>query len=376
MNIFKKITLGLGATFAISAAVLGLAIKVGALSCYQYNPNGFPTSSTPVFNNICGITSTLSSNQGSYPLGDEPNFVRIRPHASDNPLGADNPKLVNSLNSACNDGDKFDIWTYVHNDAEPQFNNNGTGSAVANNVKLALNAPLNKDMNSFAFSSSVSASNAAAVNDNTTLTCNGQPVKLTLVPNSVHYNNDIVNSTTFLSLPAGDSAINNTTPIGSPVWTAQKVWGCWNYRVVVVYTVKVQKQEAPKLTMVCKLSRFEIQDRTVKVTIAPEVQNVKVVGYDINWGDNSKHSNQVSDSHTYLGNGPFTVTAKFQVQLANGQKKWITSNDCTKTFRFANLTSTPKVLVNTGPGSMLGIFTVVSLAGAFLHRRWMLGRSQ
>ncbi|MGZ6005041.1 MAG: DUF11 domain-containing protein [Candidatus Saccharimonadales bacterium] len=34
--------------------------------------------------------------------------------------------------------------------------------------------------------------------------------------------------------------------------------------------------------------------------------------------------------------------------------------------------STPKVLTNTGPGDVAGIFTGTSLAGAFLHRKWQL----
>ena len=241
MNLKKLLNIGTSLTVALTAvSTLGLSGNASALACYQYNPNGFQTSQTPVFNNICGITSTLSSTQGSYPLGDEPNFVRIRPNTSNSPLGADNPPLVNTLTAACTPGSKYDIWTYIHNDAEPQFNDNGNGSAVAHNVKLATTAPVNTTSSKFAFSSTVSASNAASVSDSASLVCNNesQPVELTLVPNSVHYNNNLA-QTTFGSL--SDNVVNSTTPIGSPVWAAANVWGCWEYRTVVVYQVEVQK---------------------------------------------------------------------------------------------------------------------------------------
>jgi hypothetical protein len=241
MILKKLLSLGTGATVALSTAVaVSLSGNASALACYQYNANGFQTSQTPVFNNICGIDSPLSSTSGNYPLGDEPNFVRIRPNTSNgSPLGSQNPPLVNDLATTCNAGDKFDVWTYIHNDAEAQFNDNGNGSAVAKNVKLALNASqIGSVNNKFNFSSSVSASNADSVSDGASLSCNGQQFKLTLVPSSVHYNNNLA-QTSYNSLP--DSVVNSSTPIGSPVWEAGNVWGCWDYRTVVVYEVSLEK---------------------------------------------------------------------------------------------------------------------------------------
>lgn len=249
INRFKKaLSVGAGAAVALSAALaVSLAGNASAIACYQYDPSGnFQTSQTPVFNNICGITSTLSSTQGSYPLGDEPNFVRIRPNTSGSPLGANNPPLVNSLSASCNNGDKFDVWTYIHNDAMSAFNNNGSGSAVAHDVSLATTAPVNTTNSSFIFGSTVSASNAASVSDTASLDCNGKQVQLTLVPGSVHFNNDL-SQTSFGNL--SDSVVNGSTPVGSPgPMSTGTQWGCWEFRIVVVYTVTVQQQATPTPT--------------------------------------------------------------------------------------------------------------------------------
>ncbi len=356
--------------------VVGLSGSANAIACFQYDPNGFPTSQTPVFNNICGITSTLSSTQGSYPLGDEPNFVRIRPNTSGSPLGANNPPLVNSLDSACNAGDQFDIWTYVHNDAEPQFNDNGNGTGVAKDVMLKTVANgINTTGSSFSFSSTISASNAASVTDGTTLNCNGKQVKLTLVHDSVRYNTDL-SQTSFNSLP--DSAVNGTTELGNPNFGNGKVFGCWEFRTVVVYRVTVQEvpKEQPS-TGVCKDIDFSSDKRTVTVTVNGKVDNAQILAYKIDWGDNSTPSNKQSDTHKYSDSQTSAkIVASVQVKLANGEIKWVTADTCTKLISFITTntppSSPPKQLVNTGPEDVVGIFTGTSLVGAFLHRKWSL----
>ena len=258
--------------------------------CFQYSSSGnFTTQATPVFNDICGDTTQLPSSTGSYTFGNESDFVRIRPDTSGDVTSyTNNPALVtNQLSASCNSGDKFDVWTYIHNDALSQDNNNGTGSAVAKNVQLDLSAPnLNKTEVSFPFTGTVSADNAAAtVTDSVSLVCNGQAMELTLVPGSVHYTTDVA-STNFNSLP--DSAVNSTFQIGNPVWGNGIQWGCYNYRVVVVYQVQLQ---APPQTPV-----------TPTTPVTPVT--------------------------------PVTTTT----------------------------------LVNTGPGSTIGIFAATTLAGAVIHR--------
>jgi hypothetical protein len=342
MKSFKKI---LGSTIAsvvaLSTALLVTTAGNASAACFQYSATGMQTSTTPVFNNICGVPSLLSSNEGQYPIGDESDFVRIRQNVSGNDtVSKDNPKLHDQLSAACNSGDKFDVWTYVHNDASQDFNNNGSGSAVAKDVKVALAASqLNTTNSNFNFGSTVSASNATSVSDSATLSCNGKQVKLTLVPGSVHYNNNL-QQTSYGNL--SDSVVNSTTGIGSPVWPTSgggTEWGCWDYRIVVVYEVQVQViPPAPEVTAKCDMLGV-VADQSRKVTVNKfnfTAKNATVKSIVLNWGDNS--------ANTTLTNANEVV----------GQTQ-------------------PTTLVNTGAGSTLGLFAAVTAAGAVAYR-YMLGR--
>ncbi len=397
-NYFNKaISAGLSLMVA-SATVLivGFTGNASALACYQYNPNGFTTSTTPVFNNICGISGsggTLSSNQGSYPLGDESNFVRIRQNTSGSPLGANNPPLSDSLTSACTAGEKFDIWTYIHNDAESQFNDNGSGSAVAHDVKLATTAPVNTTGNNFTFGSTVSASNAASASDTTSLNCDGQPVELTLVPQSVTYNNDL-SQTTFGSLP--DSVVNGATPIGSPnAMSTGTQWGCWNYRVVVVYQVTVQPQPVVQTpTYMCTDLGLTAEDnRTVKISnfTTTQTNGASFTNAVIDWGDHTTvtSASPVGQTHQYSANGTYTVTATAHFNV-NGQDKTAGGLACAQNVTFTSTgppvvtppttttttppAATPTALVNTGPGSIVGLFAATAVGGTAFYRRLLARR--
>ncbi|HSX46346.1 MAG TPA: hypothetical protein VLG27_05115 [Candidatus Saccharimonadia bacterium] len=401
----KLIGASIGASAAVAIALImgGLGGNASAIACFQYDPSGnFQTSQTPVFNNICGITTPLLSSQGNSPLGDEPNFVRIRNHSSDNPVGSANPMLVDNLTSACSAGDEFDVWTYVHNNAEAQFNDNGSGSAVAHNVKLATSAPLNTTNNKFQFSSTVSASNAASASDSTTLNCNGQPVKLTLVANSVHYNNN-VNQTTFGNL--SDSTVNSTIKLGSPIWGSSDEWGCWDFRIVVVYTIKVQKETPPPPSVAATCDLFTLsatEDR--KVTINQfkfTATNANFKNVVVNWGDNksstfTNSNGVVGQSHqlpgspgsflvsalvtftdingkTITSGGPNSVCAE-QVSFVPNQPPHITPPPSTPPSTPPSMTTPPTSLVNTGPGSVAGLFAVVSVASTAAYRRILARR--
>ena len=235
-----------GFVLASSLAFSGIASADTQPACFQYNTTGnFVTSITPVFNDICNDPTGINSTSGPVPLGNESNFVRIRQDVS----GVDtsnitNPPLqIGSMSNACTAGTKFDVWTYIHNDAMSQYNNNGYGSAVAKNVKLMLSAPgVSTNNSTFNFTSTVSADNAAAtVSDSATLNCNnGKQVKLTLVPGTVNYTLNVA-SPTWVNLP--DSTLNNTTNIGNPVFPQPGQigyqWGCYDYRIIVVYQVSV-----------------------------------------------------------------------------------------------------------------------------------------
>lgn len=398
----KLLTTTIAASVAVSTALLLTTSGLAHADCFQYTTNNFQTSTTPVFDNICGVPTLLSSTNGQYALGDESNFVRIRPDVSgDDTSNATNPALTNSLTAACDAGQKFDIWTYIHNDASQAYNDldangnpvpAGTGSAVAHNVKLALNAPINTENSTFNFGSTVSASNAASVSDSTTLNCGGKQVQLTLVANSVHYNNDLSQPT---YSPLSDSAVNGTIPVGSPTFpgsgqTGDEL-GCWNYRIEVVYQVEVQPLPAPQVTATCNLFALTASDnrKVVADQFSYTATNADFKSLVVNWGDNSAptvvtNPNEVINqlSHEYAANGQYTVVATVHFSTATNPDISATSPNCEQPFTFTSSgpvtpqtpPTAPTALVNTGPGSMIGLFAATTLGGAAFYRRLLARR--
>ena len=222
-------------SFAATATVLSLAALTLGLSgnayaaCFVYNQNGFSTSATPVFNNICGVPEGI---------GNESSFVRIRKDLNgDDTNNTVNPAYtVGTLTSSCKTGTKYDVWNYLHNNAYTQDNNNGTGSAVAHDVMSTMTAPINTTSTSFKFGDTVTANNALPVSDQVNLNCGSDKVTLKLVPNSIHIFSSPYGSN-WLNLP--NNTLNSPLKLGSPVMGSGDMWGCWNYRIVVVYQVTV-----------------------------------------------------------------------------------------------------------------------------------------
>jgi hypothetical protein len=237
MSIFKRVLItGAATVLATSAMLLGMSGSVFA-DCFQYNQNGFQTSSTPVFNNICGVPG----------VGNESDFVRIRQDVSGNDTNNNNNPAytTGTLTSQCSSGTKYDVWNYLHNDAYSQDNSNGTGSAVAHNVVSTMTAPVGTKGTSFMFSDQVIASNAASVSDSANLNCSGNNVSLSLVPGTVNIFSAPYGSA-WKNLP--DATINNPLQLGSPNFGSGTMWGCWEYRMVVVYQVTVTSVTTPPTT--------------------------------------------------------------------------------------------------------------------------------
>lgn len=377
MKAFNKLVAGSATAIVLTlTASLGFTAAASA-DCTQYNPNGTSTSATPIFNNFCGVPG----------VGDEPDFVRVRANTTGDPTTGDNAAYVDALNNACDNGTKFDVRTYIHNGADPSGND--SGKSVAHNVAVAMNAPLNSTNDSFKFGSTISASNAASVSDTATLHCNNGQTKLTLVPGSVH-----VYSKSYGWNGLGDGAVNGSTKVGSPVMGSGDQLSCWDFRIVVVYQVTVQKVEKPQVTAQCDmLNIVASEDRKVKVSQFKFTNvNASVKNVVLNWGDNSPSvtltdTNQVvGQSHQYANNGTFVVTAVVTFAVA-GQAD-ITSGGagtaCAQQVTFnenkppvvvppTTPPAQPTTLVNTGAGSVAGIFAAATAAGAAGYR-YMLGR--
>ncbi len=136
---------------------------------------------------------------------------------------------------------------------------------------------------------------------------------------------------------------------------------------------------APQPTYTCNVLNVTTEsNRTVKVTNFSTTQNngASFTNASINWGDNSSatSTNPVGETHQYGQDGTYTIvaTANFSV---NGNSATATSNTCKQSVTFASTTppapttpAKPTQLVNTGPGSVVGIFGATTVLGAVAHR--------
>ncbi len=391
MRFLSKLIAG-ATVLGVTAAMLLSFGGVAQADCYQYNPNGFTTSSTPVFNNICGAPEGVNN---------ESDFVRIRPDldGNDEDNSTNNPAYtVGGINAACNTGDKFDIWNYLHNDASQDDNDNGAGSAVAHNVQTHMTAPLGTTSSSFNFGDTVTASNAASVTDSASLSCGGTQVKLSIVPGSVHIYSIPYNGWENLS----DSSVNSAVSLGSPSLGSGDMWGCWNYRMVIVYQVQVTRPTPPpQVTATCNLfTVLANTDRTVTVNqFTYTGVNASFKNAVINWGDSNTDTltnanSVIGQTHQYANNGTYMVSilVDFAVPGQNDVTSGGTGTSCAEQVTFnggtppvitppTSTTTTsstpppaaPTALVNTGPGSVAGLFAGTAAIGTLGYRR-MLSR--
>ncbi len=378
--------------------VVALFTTVGILNtqvsadCYQYTTTKtVVTSATPVFNNFCNVP---------YSIGNEANFVRIRQDINGNVMdNINNPAYSNGLTSNCATGTKFDIWNYLHNDASPNYNpdlNPSNPSAVAHNVKENLSASFGQNTQ-FSFSDTITASNATTVTDSTTLNCGNNKVQLSLVPGSVHiYSLQY----SWNSLP--DGTINNgPVQVGSPALGSGDMWGCWNYRIVIVYQVEVTAIPTVTVNPVCNLISLEANGMVAKLDdVSYSSGSATVTGVTVNFGDGAANSiikltpAQVAALsatnpyvYTYTKPGNYTVQATVNSSLGD-----VTSSTCTtvlspttppstppttppSTPPTTPPTKTPTTLVNTGPGSTIALFFGSTLVGT-LGYGWFTKRSK
>ena len=363
--------------------VLGvLNTQVASADCYQYTTSGtMVTSATPVFNNFCNVP---------YNIGNESNFVRIRTDINGNDMDNQNNPVysTNGLSSSCTIGTKYDIWNYLHNDASTNYNpdvNPSNPSAVANNVKESLTAAFGQG-SAFNFGDTVTASNAASISGSTFLNCDGNKVQLSLVPGSVHV----------YSLPYGwqnmnDGTINGgPTSVGSPTVGSGSMWGCWNYRIVIVYQVQVTSIPTVTINPVCNLITIETNGMVAKLdNVSYSSGTATVSGVSVNFGDGGTNSivslspTQVSTlsltnpyTYVYSKAGNYTIQATVNSNLGN-----FTSTDCTKTIVITTPPTTPPpvnpptTLVNTGPGDTLGLFFGSSILGSVFYK-WYTKKSR
>jgi hypothetical protein len=294
--------------------IAGISITNNAEARTQYTPNGMGTTSTPVFNEFYDVPNGV---------GDEADFVRIKPQAGTN---AD---YVNTLSDACKAGAAFTVRTYVHNGADPTFNE-GTATAIARNTVVGMNVKtFNQVQKNFEFTSSISASNASSMTDKAELKC-ADNVILKLIPSSVQ-----TYSKTLGFQGAPDSSVNGTLKIGSRTQGSGDVYACWDDRVIIVYEVVVEEKPVVKIPAVCDLIAATLSAKNVTVSDVKYTANDAVVNnISLDFGDGNKKvipANKVGlpYTHTYQKAGNYTVRATLNTTF-EGNTQYITSNSCAK----------------------------------------------
>jgi hypothetical protein len=325
------------------------------------------TSTTPQFNIFTGVPIT----------GNESDFVRLRESNGDPTSSAATNQFINELNSACNVGDKFDIRSYVHNGASPNSNDNGNGSAVARNTTISLTASLGGGSDKFVFGSTISASNADSVNDTGFLNC-GKNVQLKLVPNTVY------SSAAGAWVSRTDTAVNGTMPIGSRNATSGDVWGCWDERVMVVYTVEIVEipVEIPDPVYACEAPKLVLSGREATFSFSPVARNGATFKDATVYfkADGSTKQEITTNSINAAGKvvALYTYNDKAKSIVVTTTVRFNVNNDvkevvCEGSAVLAAVT-TPTVLPNTGAGSFAGLLAAVTVAGAVAHRTFVLKR--
>jgi hypothetical protein len=173
----------------------------------------------------------------------------------------------------------------------------------------------------------------------------------------------------------------------------------------VQFMAKVSCPAPAQPAYACTNLSISAEERTVKITNFTTSQSggATFKNADVNWGDNSSvltTANVVGQTHTYASAGTFTIvaTARFTV---NGQEVTASSPACTAKVTFAEKSQTPPTVVNstntpaspssstpsstqpgqpkpttlvdTGAGSLTGLFAAVTVAST-LSYRWFLTR--
>lgn len=338
------------AMMIIGANMFAIAPSVSAI---PYTPDTTGLTQ-PGFNVFTGVPG----------YGDESDFMRGRVSGSSNPF-------TDPVNDACANGTQYSIQMYVHNGANQSLNNNGTGPAIAHNTTVKVAVPASTANN---LTGTISASNAPSVSDTLKINCNGKTMQLSFVQNSA-IEQHMDGSTS----PLSNSIVTTGAPIDSKGKSGD-VWGCFDERVLVYLKVEVKEVPTPPASGVCKATDMVVDKdkRTVRVTVSGETTNgATIVAYKIDFGDGTTVNTQTA-SHTYKGEGPYTIIGSVQVKYPDGHTEWKTANSCQQVVSFKPGTPpvtppTPTVLPNTGAGSVMGIFAGVTVAGALFHR-YILGR--
>ncbi|MCA9349259.1 hypothetical protein KC878_03945 [Candidatus Saccharibacteria bacterium] len=309
-------------------------------------------------------------------VGDESNFVRI------------NDMQGGDTSEACTNGDKVNVWMYLHNGSEAAFNgDNRDGEGVAVGTTLKVNADLNTNSKSHTITGVISANNADSVSDTVTITCGDHEVKL-------KYNGVVSFKTTNTE---GGYGINgdpiNGAYIGFTDGDRQGVVpGCWDYRAsVVVQFEVVEEPQENDFSLECRVLNLEaIVDKknaykiSVDTSVNPdEAARVKTAKINIT-GPNSyaaQFDGLSVDDYTFPSvDGRYTIKATVEFEVAEGynsQTATIVTCERHVDIESKQPPKQPPVehLPRTGAGTNIALIAIaVVAAGTFAYRKYIVSR--
>ena len=214
-------------TIKRSFSVLAVTVLIFSIFAGIATNSAQAISNGPSFNSGYFDHSTLGNNQ------DEGNFVR---------LGAkgDQGESV----SICRDGAEVKVWFYVHNHVSS--NHNGTdldGSAVATDTTVKLQTAGTQYQNSHKLRGYIDSDQTNPISDTVTVKCNTKKIALSLSNLSAdRLGSSADDKASWGAYKLWGDSINSKAQIG---YEGGKMPGCWEYRMIMVYTFKVRVQPKP-----------------------------------------------------------------------------------------------------------------------------------
>lgn len=294
------------------------------------------------------------------------------------------------------DGEELVLRVYIHNNANP--NAIGFDAATAKNTAMQVQLPTSqKTANAAAADISADNANPGTVSDTVDFTGaspftlafdENAPVQITYRPNGA---GDYVTRT----LPTASFASPNVLNANFGDWH-----GCFNYAALVTMNVKVTMPHTPphtpSPTYTCDALNVAADvNRKVKISAfsTTATNGATFSNAVVDWGDNTTPlttDNVVGQTHQYAADGTYTITATAHFAVG-GEDVTATGLQCQKQVTFASNTppkvtppktppstpatpATPTALVNTGPGSVIGLFAAATVAGSVIYRRMLTRR--
>lgn len=267
------------------------------------------------------------------------------------------------------------------------------------NVRIKANLPSATVSGAHTVSATVQADNSNQVNDSTTVTTS-DATQLQFIPGTVTWKHDVGTNASpqWVTQTISDSVVTGAN--GAVV--DQNEQPSNNFAGTIVFEAKIIPQPPvtpPQPVYTCNDLEITAEtSRTVKIskfdTTATHGASFSTAA--ITWGDSGtlNTANPVGQSHQYSKDSTYTVTATAHFTI-NGQGDVTAGGpQCQKQVTFSSTTppkvtpppttppstppatppATPTALVNTGPGSVVGLFAAATAAGAVVYRRMLTRR--